>query len=317
MAGHGDNDTNIMEGSILNNVYLYGMITSSTVYILDKGFPFPQPNHYAEIEQYLPSVGGEAVNSAITLSKLGIKTKLDGNWLNQNNVNKVFDILKPFDIDVSRLAVKPNYGTEEIVITDKDSRTVFGNFAKFHSGEKQWNTPQEIDIQNAVLVSLDPYFKEESLLVAQICVRHKKPYVTIDCKYDDFMAQNAEAVIISHELREKAYRDRNMLEVFEQYQAKCKGLIIFTFGSDELWYAGRGGKIKKFQPYKITPVDTTGAGDSFRAGIIYGLLESWNDEATIDFASAVAACVCLTIPHALNAPGLDGVLRFMEEHKRN
>ncbi len=298
------------------NVYLYGMITSSTVYILDEGFSFPQPNHYAEIKQYLPSVGGEAVNSAIMLSKLGVKTKLDGNWLNQNNANKVFDILKPFDIDVSRLTVKARYGTEEIVITDKDSRTVFGNFAKFHSGEKQWNAPEEIDIQNADFVSLDPYFKEESLRIAQMCVRHKKPYATIDCTYDDFMARNADAVIISHELREKAYRDRNMLEVFEQYQANCKGLIIFTFGSDELWYARQGETIKKFQPYKITPIDTTGAGDTFRAGVIYGLLESWNDEATIDFASAVAACVCLTIPHALNAPGLDGVLRFMEEHKR-
>jgi sugar/nucleoside kinase (ribokinase family) len=292
------------------------MITPSTVYILDEGFPFPQANHYAEIKQCLPSLGGEAVNSAIMLSKLGITAKLDGNWLNQNNADKAFNILKPFTIDVSRLKVKQNYGTEEIVITDRDSRTVFGNFAKFHSGEKQWNIPQEIDIQNAALISLDPYFKEESLRVAQMCVQLKKPYVTIDCTYDDFMAQNADAVIISHELRDKAYPDRVMLEVFEQYQTHCKGLIIFTFGSDELWYARRGDKIRKFQPYNITPIDTTGAGDSFRAGVIYGLLESWNDEMTIDFASAVAACVCLTIPHTLNAPRLDGVLQFMEEHKR-
>ncbi len=291
------------------------MITPSTVYILDDGFSFPQPNHYGEIKQYLASVGGEAVNSAIMLSKLGIKTKLDGNWLNQNNADKVFNILRPFDIDVSRLTVKQNYGTEEIVITDKDSRTVFGNYAKFHSGEKQWNAPQEIDIQNAILVSLDPYFKDESLRIAQMCVQHKKPYVTIDCKYDDFMAQNADAVIISHELRDQEYRDRVMLEIFEQYQENCKGLIIFTFGSDELWYARRGEKIKKFQPYKIIPIDTTGAGDSFRSGIIYGILKSWDDATTVEFASAVAACVCLTIPHTLNAPGLDGVLRFMEEHK--
>ena len=298
------------------DVYLYGMISPSTVYILDEGFSFPQPNHYAEIKQSLSSVGGEAVNSAIMLSKFGIRTKLDGNWLNQNNADKVFNILKPYDIDVSRLTVKQNYGTEEIVITDKDSRTVFGNYAKFHSGEKQWNTPQEIDIQNAALVSLDPYLKEDSLRVAQMCVRHMKPFVTIDCTYDDFMAQNADAIIISHELREQAYRDRAMLEVFEQYQTHCKGLIIFTFGSDELWFARPGQKIKKFQPYNITPIDTTGAGDSFRSGIIYGILKSWDDGATIEFASAVAACVCLTIPHALNAPGLDEVLRFMEEHKR-
>ena len=68
-------------------VYLYGMISPSTVYLLDEGFAFPQPNQYAEIKQSLPSVGGEAVNSAIMLSKLGVKTKLDGIWISQKHAD--------------------------------------------------------------------------------------------------------------------------------------------------------------------------------------------------------------------------------------
>jgi sugar/nucleoside kinase (ribokinase family) len=130
------------------------------------------------------------------------------------------------------------------------------------------------------------------------------------------MAQHAEAVIISHELRNTDYRDTDMNFVFQNYMDSCKGLIIFTFGSDELWYSWPGRRIRKFKPYTITSIDTTGAGDSFRAGIIYGLLNSWDDESTIEFASAVASCVCLTMPHTLNAPGLDGVRAFMEKHKR-
>ncbi len=188
-----------------NLVYLYGMISPSTVYILDEEFSYPQPNQYAEIKRSLPSLGGEAVNSAIVLSKFGIRTKLDGNWINQKHAEKVFVILKPYDIDVSRLTVHSDYGTEEIVITDRNTRTVFGNYAHFHSGERQWNVPEEDDITNAALVSLDPYLRDESLRVAELCVLHQKPYVTIDCTYDDFMARNAEALIISHELRDKAY----------------------------------------------------------------------------------------------------------------
>jgi sugar/nucleoside kinase (ribokinase family) len=301
----------------MQDVYLYGMISASTVHILDEGFEFPQSNHYAEIKQSLPSVGGEAVNSAIVLSKLGLKTKLDGNWINKKSSENILNLLKPFEIDISRLTVKQNYGTEEVIITDKNSRTVFGNYASFHAGEKQWNDPQESDIRTAAIISLDPYFKEESLRAAQICVQNKKPYVTIDCTFDTFIAQQAEAVIISHELRDQAYSARNMIEIIEQYQSRCKGLVIFTFGGDELWYTRHGQKIQKFKPYTITPVDTTGAGDSFRSGILYGLLNSWDDESTIDFASAVSACVCLTIPHTLNAPGLDGILKFMKENKRN
>ena len=299
----------------MDEVYLYGMISMSTVYVLDKDFVFPRSNEYAEIAKSVFSIGGEAANSAIMLSKLGIKTKLDGNWLNKKNSEKIRNCLKFYDIDISRLTVKENYGTEEIVITDRDSRTVFGNYASFHRGEKQWNIPKETDIKDATFVSLDPYLRSESLLAAELCVQNQKPYVTLDCKYDDFIAKNAEAVIISHELRDQAYKDRNMKEIFKNYQEYCKGLVIFTFGSDELWYGRKEEKINKFKPYSIEPVDTTGAGDSFRAGVIYGLMKSWDDRSIVRFASAISACVCLTFPHTLNAPGLEGIIKFMDENK--
>jgi sugar/nucleoside kinase (ribokinase family) len=298
----------------VDKVYLYGMISMSTVYVLDDDFVFPRPNEYAEIGKSVSSIGGEAANSAIMLSKLGIKTKLDGNWLSEENADKIRNILKPFNIDTTRLKTRQNYGTEEIVITDKNSRTVFGNYASFHRGEKQWNTPQETDIQNAAFVSLDPYFKNESLLAAELCVENQKPYVTLDCKYDDFLARNAEAVIISHELRDQAYKDKNMRDIFKNYQTYCRGLVIFTFGSDELWYGRKEENINRFKPYIIKPVDTTGAGDSFRAGVIYGLMKSWDDRSIVEFASAVSACVCLTSPHTLNAPGLEGIIKFMDDY---
>jgi len=297
------------------DVYLYGMISPSTVYVLDDNFAYPRSNEYAEIKQSLSSVGGEAVNSAIMLSKLGLKTKLDGIWLNHSRAGEVMSLLKPFNIDVSGISNKAGCGTFEIVIADRTSRTVFGNYAGFHAGSKQWNDPQEADIQQAAIIALDPYLRDSSLQVAELCVRNHKPYVTLDCRYDDFMAIHAAAVIISHELRDQAYRGQDMQEVFKKYQDGCEGLIIFTFGADELWYARRNQSIRKYIPYEITPVDTTGAGDSFRAGIVYGLLNAWDDASTVDFASAVAACVCMSAPHALNAPELDEILAFMKERK--
>lgn len=298
------------------DVYLYGMISPSTVYVLDENFAYPQPNRYAEIRQILPSVGGEAVNSAIMLSKLGVRTKLDGIWLNREHAEKVLSLLEPFGIDVSRLTIRPDCGTMEIVIADRTSRTVFGNYARFHAGNRQWNVAVETDIRDAKMVVLDPYHGEESHRIARMCVGNQKPYVTHDCRYDDFIAVHAAAVIVSHELRDQAYLDRDMQEVFQKYTEQCTGLVLFTFGSEELWYARRGQEVRKCIPYTVTPVDTTGAGDSFRAGIAYGILNEWTDEKTVDFASAVAACVCLSAPHTLNAPRLDGVLAFMKENKR-
>jgi sugar/nucleoside kinase (ribokinase family) len=299
------------------DAYCYGMISASTVYVLREDFLYPRANEYAEIGKAYHSIGGEAVNSAIMLSKLGLKTKLDGNWLNPEKAVGIRRLLEPYGIDISRLTVKQDRGTEEIVITDRESRTVFGNYAAFHSGEKQWNDPDEEDVVGARIVGIDPYFKADSERLARLCVIHGIPYVTLDCAYDGYVAQNAASVIVSHELRDQAYRGRDPAGVFEKFLEHCRGLTIFSFGADELWYGRPGGQFRKMPPFKIVPVDTTGAGDSFRAGIMYGLLQGWNDETVVEFASAVAACVCLSIPHTLNAPGLDGVLDFLAKRGKN
>lgn len=44
--------------------------------------------------------------------------------------------------------------------------------------------------------------------------------------------------------------------------------------------------------YKVSVVDTTGAGDIFHAGFIYGFLQGWALERTLDFACAAAALNC-------------------------
>jgi sugar/nucleoside kinase (ribokinase family) len=302
----------------MHDVYVYGMLSPSAVHLLDDRFSFPRPNEYAEIARTYPSIGGEAINSAIVLSRFGVKTKLDGIWINKKAEPGIRQLLAPFDIDLSRLTVKEGeYGTMEVVISDRHSRTVFGNYASFHDGERQWNTPVEEDIRAAALVVLDPYHKQESRMVAEWCVRHGKPFVTHDVRHDDYIAEHAAAAIISHELRDQAYREAELETLFQTYLDRCRGLTVFTFGSDALWYARPNQSKRAFHPYKITPLDTAGAGDAFRGAVAYGLLKHWNDEAVIDFASATAACVCLTIPHALNAPDLEGVRRFMDDHKRD
>src|SRR5271157_4420535 len=104
-------------------VYLYGMVTASTVYRLREDFTFPRQNTYAEIKTSYPSIGGEAANSAIMLSKLGVRTRLDGNYLSKKHAPMVRNTFRRLGVDVSRLKAKENSGTEEFVITNRDSRT--------------------------------------------------------------------------------------------------------------------------------------------------------------------------------------------------
>ncbi len=71
---------------------------------------------------------------------------------------------------------------------------------------------------------------------------------------------------------------------------------------------------KQFKPYRVQVVDSAGAGDSFRAGVIYGLLQQWGDDQTIQYAAAVAALVCASFPGVLNSPSHAEVMQFIQDY---
>jgi len=62
--------------------------------------------------------------------------------------------------------------------------------------------------------------------------------------------------------------------------------------------------------YTIHIVDRVGGGDSFAAGIIYGLCEGWDTARVADFAIA-ASCLKHTIPGDFNLVTLDEVKTLM------
>lgn len=298
----------------MKSVYCYGMVHSSMVYLLKDTYDYPEANGYGEVDKIIPSAGGEAINTAIMLSKLNITSKIDGTWILKDYKNVINGILEQFSIDTSRLKFVNDNAASEIIIADGINRTCFGNFDSYKEDGKKWNSPNIEDIKKADMVALDPYLDEDSYTVAKTCKESNIPYVTIDSNYDDFLAMEAEAVIISKDHRVWDYPNEDELTLFNNYINHCKGLVIFTFGSNEVWYGKKATGLNKAKPYKIDPIDTTGAGDSYRAGIIYGLLNKMNDDETIKFANAVSACVCLSVPHAINACDLNGVKDFIKEY---
>ena len=47
--------------------------------------------------------------------------------------------------------------------------------------------------------------------------------------------------------------------------------------------------------FRVNTVDTTGAGDTFHAGFIFGLLQGWPLQQQLDFACAAAALNCTAV----------------------
>lgn len=298
-----------------HDVYAYGVISTSTLYLLkDK---YPVKSGYAEIVTKYRNIGGEAANTSIVLSRLGLSVKLDGNWINpDDDAQHLRDVLDENLVDISRLSFRRCQGPKEMLVVDSTSRTVFGTYAKLLE-EKSWNPPQRSDVQMAKVICLDPFFGSESLQVADYAKELGKPVVTVDCKHDDPIFLASEIAIISEEFLRDTYPQDSNSSITRTYQKRSGGTVIFTFGHEEIIYGSRGEELRRFAPFRITPVDTTGAGDSFRAGIIYGLLRQWPTEKTIEFASAVAALVCQSFPGVLNSPSFDEVMSFMKNQQSN
>ena len=67
------------------------------------------------------------------------------------------------------------------------------------------------------------------------------------------------------------------------------GLVVLSNGGRPLLYGRKGQPVQRFQPYAVDVIDSAGAGDSFRAGLAYGILQGWSDLETIRYASALGA----------------------------
>jgi len=220
-------------------------------------------------------------------------------------------------VDISALYFDPNYdGLEDYIIINNETRTAFGTFASYYK-EKivRWNIPLEEHIKQAKVAGIDPFFGEEAVLAARFCSANRVPFVTVDLKYDNEICRNASVIAVSSEYIQDNYADycneEGKNRLLQKYMENTNALVIFTGGSGIILYC-RNGKIKKVPSYKVNVVSTLGAGDTFKAGCIYGLLQSWEDDKIVRFAAACAAVACTRFPLPLYPPKLEEVLELTE-----
>jgi ribokinase len=91
-----------------------------------------------------------------------------------------------------------------------------------------------------------------------------------------------------------------------------KGVLTITLGGRGS-VTFRGDEIMSVPAFDVQAVDTTGAGDVFHGGYIYGLLRGWDLMETVRFASALAAIKCRAMGGRAGIPGLGEVMESLRE----
>ena len=295
-----------------SEAYVFGQIVLSTIHKL--AGQFPQADGYGEIERSFLCPGGQGMNAAMVLSGLGVKTAIGGpNW--GTETAEVLDrYAARYGIDTSGIVRDSGYaGLRDIAFVAESSRTVFGRFRALYTDKThRWCEPDGAAIRAARVVAIDPYFASSSDAAARLASDAGVPYVTIDCPHDGYLHRNAAATVVSSEYWRPAYPGQTAGEVISAYAKQSTGLTIFTAGSGQIQCARRGRPVFAVEPYRVEAVSTLGAGDTFRAGVVYGVLKGWEDGRVVRFAAAVAAILCTRLPIADNLTTLAEANAFIE-----
>ncbi len=88
------------------------------------------------------------------------------------------------------------------------------------------------------------------------------------------------------------------------------GILCVTLGANGAMML-RGDELFVAPAFQVTAVDTTGAGDVFRAALIYGLLGGYQPREMLRFATAAAAQSCTRAGAIAGVPSLDEVNRLV------
>ena len=289
-----------------HDVYLFGQILGTHSFLLRDGFL--QPDEYAEIKDQYFLPGGETGTAATVLDSLGVSVKMDGTWIG----TEVAPMLKAFyadkQVDLSSMCFTEDPGVMDYVVIAGLVRSPMGRFQTlFATGERWWSIPREEDIAGCKAAAVDPFFREESLLAAELCRKNGVPFVTIDSPHDSQLHKLAAVNVVSKECVAEHYAGMTPEAIMDKLQQETDGLTIITQGGEDILYARKGEPIHRMKPFQVTVRSTLGAGDTFKAGCVYGLMHGMKDEEMVRFASACSAIAISRFPLPLNPPKLEEV----------
>ena len=304
------------DDSDLYDVLCYGTISMENVAHL----PFlPTPRRDAPAQSDYDELGGEAANVAAFLATWGLRVLLVGNFIGTDRKGDfILDELKRYPaIDTRYLCRRPDVVTpfSRILVTPDGDRS---RIAYWYDQTPKVELTAEMMCQ-ARLLSVDAYGQEERDRAAEVARALGKAVISADAIWPQYpLAGLSDVDVIS-----KVWLQTNFPLVFDydhslDLQAQGAGVVIVTDGARPVLVVRGDSSAFGVEPYEIANVvDTSGAGDAFKAGIIYGWLQSdWPLELKVQFACGAAGLNCSRDRTKDPPPGLAEIFALIRAHPR-
>lgn len=250
--------------------------------------------------------GGDALNEAVVLSQLGAKVELISKVGDDEAGKRVLDFLQEKQVDVTKVKIEEGLETGiNIVLVTPEGERMFltnpnGSLRKLSEADvmEQLDSVADIVCMASMFVSplLDIQAMERIfqrikskpgriLVVDMTTAKNGESLADIACllKYIDYLIPNeTEAARLTGE--KDAYRNA---ELFIEHGASC---VVIKRGKKGCLIRTKNQQIEIPAYAHAKLVDTTGAGDSFAAGFLWGLKNGMPMEECARFGCAVASC---------------------------
>lgn len=269
------------------DVLCYGTISADNLIYV----PFlPTPKRDAQVQDEFSRLGGEAVTVAQVLSTWGLRVAVVGNAIGHDRWGDfirqelaAFPAIDTRFID-QRAEVKTPFC--RILVTPDGERSILGYW--FDDAPK---TPLSEDMmRRARLLSVDVYGRNERDEAARVARRLSRPVITADAIWPAYsLAGLSDLIVISKDFLYRYFPGVYVYDHVLELQEAGAGEIIITQGRDPVLAVDRRGRPSTVDTFSVRARDTTGAGDVFKAAVIYGKLQGWSLETSTRFACAAAA----------------------------
>jgi sugar/nucleoside kinase (ribokinase family) len=238
--------------------------------------------------------GGQAATTVIACQHWGLSTRYVGRVGDDDGGRLHRKVFAAAGVD-AKLVVAPDAASPQslILVDGGGERTVL-----CRKDERVQLRPEDLKrewIVNARALHLDGCEIAAATLAAEWAHTAGIPVIAdLDETYPgvDKLVENVDYLIVSRDFPERLTGEVDLETALRLIQTRYGCLFTAaTLGCDGV-LAWDGSQFHLRSAYKVPVVDTTGAGDIFHAGFIYGLLQGWPIERQLDFACAAAALNC-------------------------
>jgi sugar/nucleoside kinase (ribokinase family) len=259
---------------------------------------FPTINSKMNIRQFSKQGGGQVATAMVALSRWGIETKyvgkIGGDELGQFSLASI----REEGVDVSSVTIEPDatnqfaviivdgISGERTILWDRDERLMYRE-GELHKEE----------VCCGRLLHLDGHDIKAAIQCARWAKEEGIPTVIDLDKVEPLtsgLIKDIAFVVISARFPTLFTGISDREKAFLELRKYTSGFLCATLGHEGA-IALVDGEILEVRGFEVKAVDTTGAGDVFHAGFIYGLLQNWEVTDILRFANAVAALKCRSL----------------------